>query len=115
MSDNEKRQRGEYQRRSGDESSGQLDWQGFGMRARVRGHDVIVVVLLVALFVGVGYLIFDHDKRSSDRVMRLTEAQERVVDEVSALTYVMTLTQEERLRLNISMPESLRKRTRADK
>lgn len=87
-----------------------MDIQGFGMRARVRGHDIIVVVLLVILFMAVGYLVFDHDKKSADRIETLTVGQQKVIDEVSALTYVMTLSVEERAKLKLDMPESLRKK-----
>lgn len=92
------------------ENGGQVEVEGFGMRARVRGHDVIVVVLLLVLFLGVGYLIFDHDRKSEERIGLLTISQQKVVEEVSALTYVMTLTAEERAKLKLDMPDALRKK-----
>jgi hypothetical protein len=82
------------------------------MRARVRGHDIIVVILVVMLFCAVGFLVWDHDHRSAQRIEALSTGQQEVIDEVSALTYVMTLTAEERTKLSLSMPESLRKKLR---
>lgn len=92
-----------------------MDVEGFGMRARVRGHDIIVLVLLLVLFMGVGYLILEHDKRSSERINLLAISQQEVVDEVAALTYVMTLTSEERSKLKLEMPESMRKKLQGDR
>lgn len=95
-------------------NGGHLDVEGFGLRARVRGHDIIVVVLIVLLFGAVGYLVWDHDHKNSERMTVLSAGQQRVIEEVSALTYVMTLTAEERAKLNLSMPESLRKKLRSE-
>ena len=94
------------------EDNGQLDVSGFGLRARVRGHDIIVVVLIVILFSAVGYLVWDHDAKTSDRIVALTVGQQHVIEEVSALTYVMTLTPDERASLKLNMPEALRKKLR---
>ena len=95
-----------------EQDNGQLDVSGFGLRARVRGHDIIVVVLVVILFSAVGYLVWDHDTKNSDRILELSVGQQRVIEEVSVLTYVMTLTPDERVSLKLNMPESLRKKLR---
>ena len=94
------------------EDNGQLDVAGFGLRARVRGHDIIVVVLVVMLFGAVGYLVWDHDHRSEERIGALIDNQRKVIEEVSALTYVMTLTPDERASLRLTMPAALREKLR---
>ena len=96
-------------------NSEQFDVEGFGLRARVRGHDIIVVVLIVLLFMAVGYLIWQHDVSSTERINVLNSGQQQVIEEVSALTYVMTLSVEDRAKLNLSMPESLRKKLRTER
>ena len=109
MEEPDKRHQGEYQRRGSDTDS-EVDWQGFGMRARASGTNTIMVVVLVALFGVIGFLIWDHDRKSVQQVAGLTAGQQHVIDEVAALTYVMTLTVEERGRLNLEMPEGLRRK-----
>ena len=96
-------------------NGGQFDIEGFGLRARVRGHDIIVVVLIVLLFAAVGFLVWDHDQKTAARIEILTTGQQQVIEEVAALTYVMTLTAEEKSKLTLSMPESLRKKLRAER
>ena len=95
-----------------EQDNGQLDLAGFGLRARVRGHDIIVVVLVVLLFLCIGYLIWDHDHKNTGRIDSLAIAQQQVINEVAALTYVMTLTPDERAHIKLNMPESLRKKLR---
>jgi hypothetical protein len=92
------------------EEQEQIDFAGFGMRTRVRGHDVIVVVLVVLLFGALGYLVHEHDLKSVKIVDELSLSQQKILNEVSALTYVMTLSPEDRVKLRLDMPESLRKK-----
>jgi hypothetical protein len=90
--------------------NGQLDVEGFGMRARVRGHDIIVVALIILLFLGVGYMVWDHERRDMQRSESLSVSQASLIDEVSTLTYVMSLSAEERAKLHLDIPAGLRKK-----
>ena len=87
-----------------------LEVEGFGVRARFRGHDVVFLMLIILLFAVTVFLGYEHDTRSEKRIESIIAAQERLVEEVSALTFVMTLSPDERTKLNIAMPDSLRKK-----
>lgn len=78
-----------------------LEVEGYGIKGRARGTDVLVVLLFFALC-GLGYM---HHIQEEALLNRLLEA-------MTENTYVLSLPQSEREKLNIAMPDSLRKKLR---
>jgi len=100
-----------------------LEVEGFGLRTRVRGHDIIVVVLVVMLFLIIGLFIWQHDKNISGLLAAnalhseeihkvLAENQKLLAEHMDDMIYVLSLTDKDRQRLKLAMPDSLRKRKR---
>ena len=86
---------------SGVRVSDTLELEGYGIKGRARGTDVLVVLLFFAL-VALGYL---HHYQEEALLTKLLEA-------MTENTYVLSLPQAERERLNIVMPDSLRRKLR---
>lgn len=80
-----------------------LDVQGFGFKARILGADLKVIILVILVGGGLGYLIWDHDHREGANLTVL-------IEEISALTYVTSLTPAERKELQLGMPDALRRK-----
>ena len=80
-----------------------LEVEGYGLKGRARGTDVLVVLLFFAL-VGLGYL---HHLQEEALLNRVLEA-------MTENTYVLSLPQADRERLQIQMPDSLRRKIRRD-
>lgn len=93
----------------------------FGWSVRANGREVVGLLMLV---IGVGvlaYMIRDHDLRANERLEAAITARQTQLNALSAqqlrlqesmeeMIYVMSLTQEERVKLKIEMPVSLRAR-----
>ena len=78
-----------------------LEVEGYGLRARANGKDIFLLILFMAL-VGLGYL---HHVQEETAMTKLFEA-------IAENTYVLSLPQADRERLQIQMPESLRRKLR---
>lgn len=96
----------------------EIDGQIAGQHIRVKGYrsiDVVLMVLVAGVFVAATYVYRDQqDQRRSEQLSTKQEHAD-IAGAVKALdltmqeqTYVLTLKQEERERLNLSMPPSLR-------
>ena len=71
-------------------------WEGFGQKARIPTKMLTGVnILVVGMFAVILFM------------------QYRILESISEQTYVLSLSQPERERLNLTMPESLRKKIRA--
>lgn len=78
-----------------------------GTEVEVRGYDIINI-LLVAAVAGIGtYLWVGKDEHK--QIMQHQVIQEQMLAE---MIYVLSLPQEQRDKLNISMPQSLREKLR---
>lgn len=71
-------------------------WEGFGQKARIptkalTGANILVVGMFAVILV----------------------MQYRIMESISEQTYVLSLSQAERERLNLTMPDSLRKKLKA--
>jgi len=77
-----------------------MEISAFGVNLRASGRTVVLVVCAL------GILAFSiwHDFKS-------TNQNATVVEELRNMAYVLTLTEAERKRLNLAMPESLRARS----
>ncbi len=79
-----------------------------GWKATVQGQSTIIV-LLVGCLVGLGYL---HHQSQDQRASEAVAQHQKIDDKFNEIIYVLSLSQPDREKLNISMPESLRGKTR---
>jgi len=77
----------------------------FGMEIKVGGREVFSILLLFAIATPVLYLILIHDEKTESILRDLVMAQE-------ATTYVLTLSQEERTKLQLQKPKRIREMER---
>lgn len=80
----------------------------FGTRIKFYGKELSTILLLVAVVVGGAYLILQHDSKASEAMSKLQVNQEMLSQHMDEMIYVMSLSEKEREKLNISMPASLR-------
>ncbi len=80
----------------------------FGTRIKFYGRQLTNVLLIAAVVVGVGYLIYQHDSKSSETMAKIQLNQTVLAEHMDEMIYVMSLSEKEREKLNISMPASLR-------
>lgn len=93
-----------------------------GWRGKLTGQNLSMLVIAGALALGTWVLI-DHRNESRAAVVRLEVKQEQALhsvadavsknaEEQAVMNYILTLTQEDRQKLRLDMPESLRRRIR---
>lgn len=84
-----------------------------------------LVPLLVTIFIGfaaIVYMLSDHDRRQLgvlsearaerlQQIKRIEDSQARIDDSMQAVIYVLSLSQEQRQKLNLDMPDGLRRKT----
>ena len=89
-----------------------LSWEGMGVKAKVAGDKVASAVLIVGAALAIVYFLHQHEGKSA-KASENTQAEVREVkEEIQSLTFVLTLSEEERKKLRLDMPSSLRARTR---
>lgn len=78
---------------------------------RARGTDIIALLTLLAVCV---ILFFGYQQGIEARAskMEMASALQRFAQYQEELSYLISLTPEQRTKLNMDMPESLRKRLR---
>jgi hypothetical protein len=86
------------------------------LKVTLRGYDVLLTLICCGL-VGLGTLIYYNDKAGAKEMEAfhtqhhiIIEAQKRQEDAFREMTYVISLPQDKRDKLNLEMPDSLRKR-----
>ena len=84
--------------------------KGISIRTRGQWAYLTVVILLCCGFVA--YLVWDHARDQIDAVKALAGNQKAILEAQQETTYVLTLTPEEREKLNLRMPDSLRQKIR---
>ena len=82
----------------------------FGLRARFFNKELTSVLLLAICVFGIGYLIYEHDRNSMDNIKHIVENQRFIYGQMDAIIYVMSLPENEREKLKLAMPDSLRKK-----
>lgn len=87
-----------------DEEAIQLE--GFGMKGSLSGRKIFSEhVLVLILFCAMALLLYNDHTANEAQHLKLLEA-------IAENTYVLALPQADRERLNIAMPESLRRKIR---
>lgn len=88
--------------------TGELTIRGpFGITFGGKGRAVLAVITIAAVLVG----LYFHDKRMEEADVRRALEHQHMYEAMRETTYVLTLTEEQRQRLNLVMPDSLRART----
>ena len=92
---------------------------GWSVRAGGRQMTLVVIILLCCGFLA--YMVRDHDLRAAERAAgldakaeTLAKNQTALVDSVDSLAFIMTLSDEERKKLRLGMPDALRRKTNYD-
>lgn len=83
-----------------------LRFKGFGIEAMANGKQATIILLAAACAVGLVYA----GLKFADK---MTDDHREVRDAMAEMTYVLSLPTAERERLNLAMPESLRRKTRS--
>lgn len=87
--------------------SGELTVKGpFGFILSGRGRTVVAVIIIVAVLFGV-YL---HDEKMDRANAALSAKSEAIANAQRETTFVLTLSEAERARLNLQIPDTLRAR-----
>jgi len=83
--------------------------EGFGVRGSISEHFAARLsrenLLIIIVCVGIAAWLWKHDTASDQAATRVWEA-------VTEMTFVLSLPQSEREKLNLAMPESLRRKLR---
>jgi hypothetical protein len=79
-----------------------------GWKATAQGRDTIIV-LLIGVIVALGYL---HHQSADQHLQDMAAQHQKIDDKFNEMIYVLSLTQPDREKLNIAMPESLRAKIR---
>lgn len=81
-----------------------IELGGFGVKGKITGRRIVTENgLVLVLFCALGWLLYnDHTANESQH--------QRLLDAIQENTYVLSLSQLDRERLRIDMPESLRRK-----
>lgn len=85
-----------------------IGWMGF--RLEGRGRAVVGVVLAGVVIAAFTAGLYAHDKRSDDSAQARAHEHVQIEERLNEVVYVLTLSQDQRERLNLAVPESLRRK-----
>lgn len=95
---------------STEQESMEVDAPG-GFKIRARGYDILTLIIVVGLVL-LGYMFWEHRGEAKASQIEVTKAVEKVAESQAELSYLISLTPEERSKLKLDMPDSLRRRMR---
>ena len=81
------------------------------LSGRARGTDAIATVMFLLGVIGLG-MLYIHMTEAKAGQQEIVLAMQRVAESYTELSYLMTLSPEARAKLNLEMPESMRRRLR---
>lgn len=85
-----------------------IGWMGF--RIEGKGRAVVGVVLAAIVVGALGVGLYVHDARSEASSKERSREHVQLEDRLNEVVYVLTLSQEQRERLNLAIPDSLRRK-----
>lgn len=88
-----------------------IGWMGFKLEGR--GRAVVGVVLSAVVVGAIGVGLYVHDARSEAGSNQRSHEHMQLEERLNEVVYVLTLSQQDRERLNLAVPESLRRKQRA--
>lgn len=84
---------------------------GFGsFWMKVSEHRFLTTIVVLLTFGFLGYVLYLHDQGTKESMAKVIKEVEILQATQSETTYVLTLTPEERQKLDLRMPDSLRKK-----
>lgn len=90
-----------------------IEVKGLGLEGRMRGRRLInTQSLLLAAICALTALGYQHHASSEESHKEQGKEIAKIHESMSENTYVLSLSQAEREKLNIAMPESLRRKIR---
>ena len=88
----------------------------FGWAFRAGGRHISFTIAICLCAGAILWIVHDHDMKAAERSISIADktnkvlsSQERLVEAVNNLTYILTLSDTEKTRLRLGMPDSLRK------
>ena len=78
---------------------------------RARGTDIIAILVMIGIAL-MAYVLWEHKADSHEQQIVDLNAMQKMSDSQVELGYLISLTPEERTKLKLEMPESLRRRIR---
>lgn len=85
-----------------------IGWMGF--RVEGKGRAVIGIVLSAIVIGAFTAGLYAHDRRSEESAQQRAHEHVQIEERLNEVVYVLTLSQSERERLNLAVPESLRRK-----
>lgn len=82
-----------------------------GFKVRARGYDILTLIVVAGLVL-LGYMFWEHKDEAKASQVEVTKAVEKVADSQAELSYLISLSPEDRAKLKLDMPDSLRRRMR---
>lgn len=80
-----------------------------GTKLEVTGKDVFITAIITGIAITL-VVLFDHKDVNANEHKVVAEQVKKLSENLEAHTYVLTLSQERREKINLEMPESLRKK-----
>jgi hypothetical protein len=80
----------------------------FGTKIKFYGRQLTSFLFMAAVVIGVGYLIHQHDVNAVEAMTKIQSNQQILAEHMDEMIYVISLSEKDREKLNISMPPSLR-------
>ena len=81
-----------------------------GLEVRTRGELVYITIIIAFCFGVSALLLYNHSEAQDVAMKQLADNQKAILGAQEATTYVLTLSPEEREKLKLRMPDSLRDR-----
>lgn len=83
-----------------------------GIKVSAKGPYVVGFLVGLVLVGCLAYLLNQHDTKTAAGEKLLAEQQVHLQEGLSEMIYIMSLTEQERKALGVTMPESLRRKLR---
>ncbi len=94
---------------------------GFGLKATAYSREMSKIFLMVVLFSVLGMMIYKHDVEAKSRSDEVSKSIQAIREEMRSsradlqsqheeTTYVLALPEADRRKLNLQMPEGMRRR-----
>ena len=85
---------------------------GIGMSFKGQSQQLLVILLIFTVAGGLGYMLWEHSQDEKTSKGDIIKAVQKISDSQEELSYITSLTPEDRAKLRLDMPDSLRKRLR---
>jgi len=83
-----------------------------GFSFGIEGQNIIKLLLIMVGFAFLGYLIWQVGEQMKSSNKQAAEEHKQLADGIAEMVYVISLQPEERKRLGLTMPRSLRNKSR---